>query len=49
MSYLVDTNVFSEKVKPRPNPQVVEWLADNESELFVSTLTIAEIVEASNA
>lgn len=43
MSYLVDTNVFSEKLKPRPNEKVVAWLAENESELFVSTLTIAEI------
>ena len=43
MSYLVDTNVFSEKLKPRPDAEVVEWLAENESELFISTLTIAEI------
>lgn len=43
MSYLVDTNVFSEKLKPRPDAQVVAWLAENESELFISTLTIAEI------
>ena len=43
MSYLVDTNVLSEKLKPRPDAEVVEWLAENESELFISTLTIAEI------
>jgi len=43
MSYLDDTNVFSEKLKPRPDAEVVEWLAENESELFISTLTIAEI------
>ena len=43
MSFLVDTNVFSEKFKRRPNAKVVSWLAENESELFVSTLTIAEI------
>ena len=43
MSYLVDTNVFSEKLKPCPDAKVVTWLAENESELFVSTLTIAEI------
>lgn len=43
MSYLVDTNVFSEKLKPHPDAEVVEWLAENESELFISTLTIAEI------
>ncbi len=43
MSYLVDTNVFSEKLKPRPNEKVMACLAESESELFVSTLTIAEI------
>ena len=43
MSYLVDTNVFSEKLKPRSDAKVVAWLAENESELFISTLTIAEI------
>ena len=43
MSYLIDTNVFSEKPKPRPNEKAVAWLAENESELFVSTFTIAEI------
>ena len=43
MSYLVDTNVFSEKLKPRSDAKVVAWLAENESELFISTLTITEI------
>lgn len=43
MSYLVDTNVFSEKLKPRPDEKVVAGLDQNESELFVSTLTITEI------
>ena len=26
MTYLLDTNVISEWVKPRPNPNVVRWL-----------------------
>ncbi|MEM7602473.1 MAG: type II toxin-antitoxin system VapC family toxin [Verrucomicrobiota bacterium] len=43
MSYLVDTNVFSEKLKHRPAPEVVEWLRENEALIFVSTITIAEI------
>ncbi|MES2705751.1 MAG: type II toxin-antitoxin system VapC family toxin [Verrucomicrobiota bacterium] len=43
MSYLVDTNVFSEPVKPKPDPQVVEWLRKNESLLHVSTITIGEL------
>ncbi len=43
MSFLVDTNVFSEPVKPRPDGQVVAWLRKNEGELYVSTITIGEI------
>ncbi len=43
MSYLVDTNVYSEPVKPRPDAKVVAWLHENESELYVSTITIGEI------
>ncbi|MEO5713776.1 MAG: type II toxin-antitoxin system VapC family toxin [Luteolibacter sp.] len=43
MSYLVDTNVFSEQAKPNPDPKVVEWLRQNESNLYVSTITIGEI------
>jgi len=36
MSFLVDTNVVSEWVKPIPNPGVVEWLADiNEDDVFL--------------
>ena len=43
MSFLVDTNVFSEKLKRKPDAAVVRWLAENEANLFVSTITIAEI------
>ena len=43
MSFLVDTNVFSEPVKPKPDAQVVAWLRQNESSLYVSTITIGEI------
>ena len=43
MSYLVDTNVFSEQLKPRPSRRVIRWLEENESEIYVSTITIAEI------
>lgn len=43
MSYLVDTNVFSELAKPKSDAQVVEWLRAHESELYVSTITIGEI------
>lgn len=43
MSYLVDTNVFSELAKPKPDARVVQWLRDHEHELYVSTITIGEI------
>jgi predicted nucleic acid-binding protein len=43
VSYLVDTNVYSEPVKPKPDMKVVAWLRDHESELYVSTITIGEI------
>lgn len=43
MSYLVDTNVFSEQAKPTPDLKVIAWLRQHESELYVSTITIGEI------
>ena len=46
MSWLLDTNVISELVKPRPNPGVVGWLtkrSGDEPRLFISALTLAEI------
>jgi len=43
VSYLVDTNVLSEAVKPGPDPEVVTWLREHESELYISAITIGEI------
>lgn len=43
MSYLVDTNVFSEPMKAKPDKDVVAWLRVNEAALYVSTITIGEI------
>lgn len=43
MSYLVDTNVFSELAKSKPAAQVVMWLRDHEKELYVSAITIGEL------
>ena len=44
MRYLLDTNVVSEWTKPRPNPGVVEWLAQvDEDEVFLSVVTFAEL------
>jgi predicted nucleic acid-binding protein len=42
--YLLDTNVLSEAVRSRPDPQVMAWLDSLDAEqLFVSVLTLAEI------
>jgi predicted nucleic acid-binding protein len=46
MSWLPDTNVISELIKPRPNAGVTGWLtarADDEERLCISALTLAEI------
>ena len=44
MTYLLDTNVVSEWVKPRPTASVVAWLAKaNEDEVFISVCTLAEL------
>lgn len=44
MSFLLDTNVVSEWVKPLPNSGVVSWLADaDEDRVFLSVVTLAEL------
>jgi predicted nucleic acid-binding protein len=44
VSYLLDTNVVSEWVKPRPNDNVIAWLAQaDEDEIFISVCTLAEL------
>lgn len=44
MSFLLDTNVISEWMKPRPNPGVVTWLAEvDEDRTFLSVITLTEL------
>ena len=44
MSYLLDTNVISELVRTRPNPNVVEWIDGLPPEAFsLSVLSLGEI------
>ena len=44
MRYLLDTNVVSEWVKPRPDLGVAQWLHEaDEDELFLSAVTLAEL------
>ena len=44
MSFLLDTNVVSEWVKPRPHPGVITWLAEaDEDRVFLSVVTLADL------
>jgi predicted nucleic acid-binding protein len=44
VNFLLDTNVVSEWMKPRPDPGVIEWLATaDEDRLFLSVATLAEL------
>jgi predicted nucleic acid-binding protein len=43
VSYLVDTNVFSELARNKPDARVVNWLREHETELYLSTITIGEL------
>ena len=46
MNYLVDTNVLCEPTRPTPDAKLVHWLAANDAHLFVSVLTLGEILKA---
>ena len=42
--FLLDTNIVSELVRPRPDPRVAQWLDSTDEELlFLSVLTLGEI------
>ena len=43
MKYLVDANVLSEATKPLPDPRVVQWLRDHESNLSVNPIVLGEL------
>ncbi len=44
MKFLVDTNVVSEWVKPRPNEGVVAWMDEvDEDRVFISVVSLAEL------
>ena len=40
---LIDTNVWGELTRPRPNTNVIDFFEANESRLYLSTLVLAEI------
>jgi toxin FitB len=41
---LVDTNVWSETMRPTPDPSVVAWLRAHRHEAAISTITIGELL-----
>ena len=42
--FLLDTNIISELIRPKPDPNVVSWIADRmASELFIASMTIGEL------
>src|SRR5437763_12719977 len=44
MTFLLDTNVVSEWVRPRPDAGVTAWLAEaDEDQTFLSVVTLAEL------
>lgn len=45
MAFLLDTNVISETVRPKPEPRVLEWLEhQSPEELYLSAMTIGELM-----
>lgn len=43
MNYLIDTNVASELLRPRPQPGVIRWLSD-QSSLAISAVCVHESI-----
>ncbi len=42
--YLLDTNIISNVVKPRPSESLLAWMAaQRDEDLFIASLTLAEI------
>lgn len=42
--FLVDTNVISEPLRPRPDPSVLSWFSHNEPQsIYLSVITLGEI------
>jgi len=45
MSFLLDTNIISETVRPKPEQRVLDWLEhQSPEELYLSAMTIGELM-----
>ena len=49
MTYLLDTNVLSEGMRPQPDPLVIAWLDQHQEELALSALSLAELARGAEA
>ena len=43
VNWLVDTDLLSERTKPRPDAKVLRWLEDNSAEIYTNSHVIAEL------
>ncbi|MEO8425758.1 MAG: PIN domain-containing protein, partial [Verrucomicrobiota bacterium] len=43
MSWLVDTDLLSERTKPQPDPKVLKWLEENSLGIYTSSHVIGEL------
>lgn len=41
--YVVDTNIISEAIKAKPDPNVTTWLEKNSRTLYLTSITIEEL------
>lgn len=45
MAFLLDTNVISETIRPKPDRQVLDWIAaQSAGDLFLASMTIGELM-----
>jgi predicted nucleic acid-binding protein len=45
MGYLLDTDILSESSNPKPNEAVMNWLDVHDHEVYLSTISLGEIVK----
>jgi predicted nucleic acid-binding protein len=43
MSWLVDTDLLSERARKQPDPRILKWLEENASEIYTSSHVIGEL------
>lgn len=47
--FLLDTNIISELIRPKPDPNVITWIASRmASDLFIASMTIGELTRGAH-